>query len=277
MRDFRLINNDGASYNLTEKGALFFYNVDGLGYDRDVQFQRIGDHLSLINDNLGQGTITGIIKFWNPDAYGKYFKFAQFCQNKPLQLVYAPESTEFFRSGYVTKIGKSESESGALVATVEFKTTTPWYRMFSSFNSGEIKGGKIYDFKYDYQYSEGIQQAIILNSDSYQDSPCKLTIFGPATNPRWSHYVNNRLMVTGMIKGSIEANHKLVIDTTTIPYSICQYDLSDNLISDMYQLSDYSTERFITLGYGENIVSVTHSGSNILKLGLEARIEYATV
>ncbi len=278
MRKFSLINKDGLSYELTEKKISFLYNVDGLGYQREIEFQRIGEHFALVDDHLAQGIITGIVKFWQPGAYEQYFKFAQFCQNKPLKLSYIPNNgTVFFREGYVTKISKSESGNGVLRANIEFKATTPWYKIVSVYNSGEIIGGKVYDYSYDYKYSEGVLQTIVINSDSHENSPAKITIYGPLTNPSWSHYLNNVLVATGKVNGSIETNNKLVIDTTTIPYTIRQFDMNDNLISDMYQLSDFSTYRFMKLGYGENVISVTQEGTGVIKLSVEAKIEYATV
>lgn len=276
MRKFTLINKDGKSYDLTEKRKKFIYNVDGLGYSRETEFQRIGEHMALINDHLTQGVITGSIHFWNPNAHQQYFKFAQFCQNKPLKLLYtSPTGATYYRDGYVTRIDKAETN--ALTAVIEFKSITPWYKSVNVFNSGEISGGKVYDYTYDYQYAEGTSQAVVINSDSYEASPVRITLYGPLTNPSWSHYLNNELVVTGRVNGVVDEGNKLVIDTTTIPYSIRQYDMADNLISDMYQLSDFSTYRFVNLGYGENIISVTHESTSVVKVGVEAKIEYATV
>lgn len=50
-----------------------------------------------------------------------------------------------------------------------------------------------------------------------------------------------------------------------------------NEVSDMYQLSDFSTDRFIRFGKGRNTVSVQADNTNTLNVGVEAQIEYATV
>ena len=50
----------------------------------------------------------------------------------------------------------------------------------------------------------------------YEDSPCKVTIFGPCLNPVWKHYVDNELFETGRYEGLIMADHKLVVDATGI-------------------------------------------------------------
>ena len=45
----------------------------------------------------------------------------------------------------------------------------------------------------------------------------------------------------------------------------------------MYQQSDFSMDRFIRFGYGRNVISVTAENVDVVNLGVEAQIEYATV
>ena len=73
------------------------------------------------------------------------------------------------------------------------------------------------------------------------------------------------------------ADHKLVIDTTQIPYSITERGAMDELVADRYQFCDFTTERFIHLGYGSNRISITHDGLNEVKVLAEGRISYETV
>ena len=76
---------------------------------------------------------------------------------------------------------------------------------------------------------------------------------------------------------TVPANHKLVLDTTSIPYTIKEYDLANQLIADRYQASNWNTERFFTLKYGVNTITVSATGASNISLGVEAQIEYATV
>lgn len=277
MRQFTLLDKDGVSYDLTEPTTAFFYNVEGLGYSRAIEYQQVGDRYEAVKDNLSQGVINGVIRFRNPNAYKKYFDFVQFCQNSPLRLIYTPATTPFYRDGLVTSITKTEGADGVLSCSIEFSTSSPFYKILYEYNPGVITGGKTYSYEYDYTYSNSVAGTVILQNDSYLDSPTKIEIYGYAVNPTWRHYVNNVLVSTGKVNATIEAGNKLVIDTTTNPYSIKQFDLSNELISDVYQLSDFSTDRFVTLENGRNTISVSHEGSNLLKVGVEARIEYASV
>lgn len=277
MRTFTLIDNDGNTYDVTARNDLFFYGVEGLGYAQTTEFQRIEDRYALLSNYTSQSKIKGTIKFWQPDAERKYFDFAQFCQNGPIRMKYNPGHGEFYRNGVISEIVRTDGTGSELRVTLTFMAQTPWYKSVSAHNDGQIVGGKVYPYTFDYTYSSAVVNSVSVESDSYQSSPVKLIIYGPATNPSWRHYLNNVLQTSGRITGSVLANHKLIIDTTSIPYSIKQFDMLGNEVSDMYQLSDFSTDRFIRFGKGRNTVSVQADNTNTLNVGVEAQIEYATV
>lgn len=277
MRTFRLYDNDGNRYNVTSKDHLFFYKIDGLGFTQEAEFQRIEDRYALLNNHIAQNKITGIIRFWQPQAELQYFNFAQFCQNQPIMMDYNNNYGTYSRRGLITKIERSDGNGNPLEIKIEFTAETPWFKTVSEYNEGTIVGGKVYDYTYDYTYSDSVVNTVSIDSDSYQSSPVRLVIFGEAVNPTWRHYLNNVLVSTGKINGTVLANHRLIIDTTTIPYGIKQVDALGNLISDMYQQSDFSTSRFVRFGHGKNTVTFGADNTNVLNVGVEAEIEYATI
>lgn len=277
MRTFKLFDNDGNSYDVTTKNDLFFYSVDGLGMEETTEFQRIEDRFAILSKYTAQTKIKGTLRFWQPDAEQKYFEFAQFCQNTPIRMEYNPKYGVFSKSGIISKIERGDGTGNSLEITITFTAQTPWYKTITQYNDGIITGGKVYDYEYDYTYSSAVINSVTVDSDSYQSSPVKIIIFGPAVNPTWRHYLNNVLQTSGKLNGSVLANHKLVIDTTSIPYSIKQFDMLGNLISDMYQQSDFSTQRFVRFGRGRNTVTVSAENTTNLNVGVEAQIEYATV
>lgn len=277
MRTFRLYDDDGNRYNITSKDSLFFYAVDGLGFEQKAQFQRIEDRFALLENYIDQGKITGTIKFWQPEAELQYFNFAQFCQNQPIRMDYNNNYGTYTRTGIITKIERGDGDGNELRIKIEFTAQTPWYKIISEYNPGTESGGKVYNYSYDYTYLQGGKNTISIDSDSYQSSPVKLVVLGPAVNPSWRHYLNNKLVTEGRVNGTIGEGNRLIVDTTTIPYRIIQVDEYGELVSDMYQQSDFSTYRFVRFGHGTNTVTFSADGSNILNVGVEAQIEYATI
>lgn len=303
MRGFVLIDKDGNAYNLTTKDSAFFYGVSGLGYEKETTFQRVKNRFALIKKEFVQQTLQGTVRFWQDNAEQKYFDFAQFCQNSPLRLVYNPVEMDviqndynhmdgttlhlasyyltgnnYFRDGYVTKIEKGDGTGDELTVTIDFTATTSWYKKISTYNYGNYgSGGKKYDYEYDYEYIETANNVLSVTSDSRQTSPTKIFIIGPALNPAWSYYLNGNLKQTGKVNITVPSGYRLIIDATTIPYSIKEYDANGDLVGDMYQSSDFSTDRFISFSYGKNTLSFIDDNGAILGVGVEAQIEYATV
>ena len=275
MRTFSLIDKDGASYDMTVKGKAFFYGISGLGYEKETAFLRIKERFTLADKKLSQQKIVGTVKFWQNGAEDEYFKFAQFCQNSPLKLKYREM---YSRNGYVTKIERGDGDGKSLEAVIEFTAETPWYKTVTEYNYGSyVGGGKKYNYQYNYEYSDNASNEVSLQSDSWQSSPAKIIIVGPVTNPIWRHYHNGKLIATGKLNGSVLSGHRLIIDTTTIPYSITEVNENGELVADLYQSCDFSTERFIRIEHGNNTITVSATDATVIGLGVEAQLEYATV
>lgn len=305
MRKFSLIDKDGTSYDVTVKDKAFLYGITGLGFEDETGFVRVKERFALASKKLTQTKIVGTVKFWQKGAETQYFDFAQFCQNGPLKLKFAPKSGRkskssfehgyvenrtlflpyeytssdvFYRDGYVTKIERSDGVGNCLEANIEFTAETPWYKSVTEYNyGGQSTGGKRYDYTYSYRYANSTNNEVTIESDSWQESPAKVIIIGPVTNPVWRHYLNDVLIASGQINGSVISGHRLVIDTTTIPYSILEYNSKGEVVADLYQSSDFSTERFIRLGHGKNRIVASATDVNKIGIGVEAQLEYATV
>lgn len=277
MRTFKIVNANGEMYDLTVKNRSFMHTVSGLGYGREAEFYRIGERFATLSNYLAQQEVRGNVYFGGANNMSDYFTFAKFCENTPLKLLYDPGTGKTYtRDGFIKTMERSDGEN-VRGAWVTFICTTPWYDTANEFNTGIIDGGKKYNYTYSYKYAKYIANTVIIESDSYLPSPMKLVIYGPVVNPIWRHYANNKLIETGQCTVTIPANHKLVIDTTSIPYSIKEYDLANVLIADRYQTSDWNTERFFRLKYGINTITVSATGSTNISLGVEAQIEYGTV
>lgn len=81
----------------------------------------------------------------------------------------------------------------------------------------------------------------------------------------------------GKVNATIPEGNKIVIDTTTIPYSIKEYTANGALVRDLYNLSDFSTKRFMYLEFGNNRISIGDDSSNKVTTEAEGIIYYASV
>lgn len=278
IRKFRLRNALGEWYDLNDR-EHFFYNPSGLGHEYNSDYENIGFLHIKTEETLEQNEIKGKIRL---KTYDQYHQLALFIQHKPLTLEYTAGGTYYMQID-VEQLEKEEiSRSGKLDPSIRMVGLSPWYKNIRAENSQDQGGGKIYPYTYPYSYKDYASGELILQSDSAIQSPCRLILIGPCKNPSWSHYLNgNRTMIgkLGNVEKDciIEEGKRVIIDDTGPVYSIKEYDSHGNMTRDLYGLSDFSTKRFIKLGYGDNRITYQHEESYAMNAIVEGRIMYAGV
>lgn len=280
IRQFTLRNADGVEYTLNAVPKHgFLHSVTGLGYEDDVDYQRIGDMFRRLRDQKAQMTISGEIRFSYENGQKQFQDFVNFCQIKPLTMLYQPwnQTDIYYRDGTVTSVDYKEDNT--LTVSIDFTTTTLPYKLVNviTYPDTEESEGKIYDYTYNYRYKQSLVNTVELEIDSAIDSPVKITMFGELVNPSWTHYINNVEVASGKINYTIPEGYKLVINTMTMPYTIQQVDSNGNVIADLYEASDFSTDRFIHLGHGKNRISISDDSSAKVELQAQGMIFYAAV
>lgn len=272
MRKFKLINARGDTWNLNDR-VSFFNDPQGLGQEHDNKYEQIGNQFIILKKGLKQKNITGKINF---SGYKEYSDFALFIQHTPLTLEYESYETVYVDVS-IDKLEKTELSTGWIACAVKMSGLTSFYKMTRLEKSGDRNTGKIYPYSYPYKYADYSIGTVEIESDSTLESPTRLTIVGPCTNPSWIHYLNGNANVSGKVNCVIPDGHRLVIDNTQIPFEIAEYDSTGTFVQSLYQDSDFSTERFVFLGFGNNKISFSHEGDTVLSLIAEGRIEYETL
>lgn len=276
MKKLLLKNAIGNTYDLMDSAVMTF-QLDGLGFSDESVYVRAGRNYVLTERVMEQRELSLTVLFYQ-NADVEYKEFIIFIRKSPLTIIYQNDSGEYRVSCDVRTISKTDRKGYSVYGcSMTLLCLTDFYRVVSVYNSGDVLGGKTYDYTYNYQYSDGVAESIKIESETTENSPCKIMIYGPCENPSWRHYVNGELIATGAMNGDIPSNRILVIDSTTVPFSITEQDSLGNLTADRYQACDFGTERFFFLQNGSNTISVSHSGSDICPLKVEANISYASV
>ncbi|SDA71225.1 hypothetical protein SAMN02910275_02346 [Butyrivibrio sp. INlla18] len=278
MRRFYLRNGNGAEYSLMDV-EHWLNSPKGLGLKFKNKYSQVGPSFIRTKVVSNPQNPTGTVIFTGNKLYDKYQEFVLFTQVEPLILVYNPNGTEYIANVSLEEIKKEEidAKTSTLQVDVSFKRLTRWRRIILQRNDAVVRRGKVYPFSYPYTYGRDAANNVTIESDTTEESPCKITIIGSCENPVWRQYVNGVLKHEGSVNVSMTGGQRIVIDTTKTPYSIKKYDSSNNLIADLYQLSDFSTDRFFFLEKGTNRFSIGHDGTNTLELAVEAHLEYETV
>jgi hypothetical protein len=286
MRRFWLMNGNNEKIEMTGENILF-NEASGLGYTSSEEYRRVGHRYIRYSQYYEQGSVTGSLIFYSEDPYKQYFDFIQSTSIGGLSLYYQPiEDSEyiFSRPVHLSSIDKGELDNsyGYLSTSITFSARTPWARSYSitSPKADTSKGWIWADsdqgvFPVTFGYTQAMN--VSLYSKGTLESPCCLTIFGPITNPKWTHYSGSTIISTGKVTCSIKSDEKLVIDNRDDELKIQIKNLYDTVLSDVYQNSDFTTDRFITLKPGNNTIAVSGDSTESVELMLDAEVWYASV
>jgi len=288
MRTFTLVNGDMQACNLTDVN-VFFHDPAGLGMDFSDKYRQVGNRFVRVTRKSKQRTISGSVAFLGADPYLSYFNFALFAQKDPLVLLYcpndqapatSPSGTTYRMNVDVAKIEKTELEQeGYLDCQITLVSKTPWYK-YSAISNGIVHEDDLLKWGIQWgidwgpldEYHAGIK------STSPTPSPSKLTIYGPITNPFWTHYVNGNETEYGKVNAVIKDSEYLVVDSTVDPYVIQKRStIDDSLIANLYEASDFTTKRFVTIQNGGNVIKVVGDNASDPLVKLEAHIYYESV
>ena len=259
MREFNLRNNIGEEYRLNSLDN-FFHSPEGLGFQRNAVYQKIGVNYDIVRDGFRQNPVSGQIMFKSDaqaSAYNRYLKFKNFLQEIPLTLVYRIPGGEFKMDVVPNMVEKSEINSSlGMNVGIEFMPLSMWYKEISKTESSSV---------------------LIIESDSNIESPCCLSFKGVVkTNQEllWEQIVNGTTVMTGRLIGvTITADQMVYVRTDSDPYGI--YKNAGGNITDLYPNSDFSTKRFPYIYKGRNMFSI--NGASPTEFNIEGRILYETV
>ena len=278
MRKFTLVNGNGARYSLMDI-EHWLYEPDGLGIKYKSKYSQVGSNFIRTKTISDPDDISGRMMFTGEHQYEHYKEFTSFIQIEPIKLLYDPHGIEYEAEVDITSVDKSEidADTSILQCNIRIKRMSRWRRVIIQRNDPPSGQYKKYTYAYPYQYGKSIANNVTIESDTSFESPCKITIIGNAVNPIWRHYSNGELISSGKVTTTLTDGQRLVIDDTTIPYSIKKLDSTNNLIADLYEYSDFTTKRFFFLQKGKNRISIGHDGTADLELAVEARLEYESI
>ena len=273
MRRFKLINGNGTEFDLSV-AASFLQNVDGLGFVRKIDSEQAGYDFIEIDDEPGQKAIGGEISFGRDTAYARYAEFTEFCAIAPLTLCYMPLLTWHYIDVKVEKIKKSEinRKTKRLICPIDFLCMSTWYKIKRSFRAQTSDAvGKEYSYTYPYTYIEITAGSAAIQNAGHIESPCILHVFGEAVNPSWALIKDGVSLLTGKVEATIPDGNKLVVNATPKEIEIAEYTNDGVYVQNLYQSSDFSTERFIIAPVGDSIVTFSHEGAAALNAIVEVK------
>lgn len=273
MRIFKLKNAAGYEYNLTDK-VHFMYDPSGLGFSYDTDYKQVGSQFVQISETLKQPKPAGVMKF---NDYAEYNNFIKFIQKRPLVLIYIPDNKEYRLNCKVTSLEKTEKEAGGwLHCKIKFEGIGTWYKYSVLKKNNSSYREKTYNYSYPYQYTDSTINSMEITTESNIKSPMVITFIGPCKNPQWVHYINGIRIASGKVFVDLKYGERMKV-SSVMPYRIVKTDSTGRELEDLYGVSDFSTQRFLWLEQGVNLITVAHEGIDDLNAIVEVYEYYESV
>lgn len=273
MRIFKLKNAAGYEYNLTDK-EHFMYDPSDLGFAYNTNYQQVGPQFVQMSELLKQPRPAGVMKFNDYEGYNSFIKFIQ---KRPLVLIYIPDNKEFRLNCKVASLEKTEKKAGGwLHCKIKFEGIGTWYRYSVLKKNTSTYKEKTYNYSFPFQYTDSTINSMEITTESTIKSPMIITFIGPCKNPSWVHYLNGIRIASGKVFVELRSGEKMKV-SSVMPYSIVKTDSTGNELEDLYGASDFSTQRFLWLEQGGNLITIAHEGIGDLNAVVEVYEYYESV
>lgn len=269
-RQFKLINSVGAEYDLCHLDHAL-YSPDGLGFSKSYDSVQVGAAFALAEERLNQQTITGEMVF---KGYENYSEFRDFISDGKLTLAYQPrnDDTWYYRSCWVKELKKGDISptTRRLHCPVDFLCFSQWYESaIAERTVDQISENSVFPLTFPFIFTDvNINEIKIVNPKA-SPAPCKIIISGPVSNPRWTLISGGKSIATGAVQITLLAGELLIVDANIETMGIIK--VSGDTETNVYQYSDFSTERFIYAPSGESKLVFAHSTSAALGVIVEVR------
>lgn len=268
MREFKLTNGRGETFDLMRRDALF-WQPEGMGFAYDVEALLTGFVWVETKKAEAQPTVTGSMVF---DGYAQADEFRRFCRVGGLVLAYKPlDEWRYMDCIAGVERGEIEFDTRKLICPVTFTGLSGWYKELRVYHTAtEEETGGTYPYTYPYTYGSGSLGTMdIINGE--MESYCRITIIGPVTNPHWALYQNGVQLAEGGVAASIPSGHRLVIDSNPAKMMIMETDDTGTPYLNRWDASDFETERFLIIPPGASTVLITQSGSGTVEASVEVQ------
>lgn len=219
IRNFYFENEKGNRIDCQKvNGGLFLYNVTGLGYEENIEYEQLGNVFIQNNKKIAQNIINGELEFYGM-TYDEYLEFINFIlASSELKLIYVPKTNnrnEYYRDIDVCKIDKSEEDDfNVLKCPITIKCKSLWYKQTTAIYTIEPKDNEIrWDFEWDSKFTDYDTRSLQYINEGHIEAPVLIEINGYIVNPKIELYIEGQLYQTVTFTTEIAEYEKLLYGT----------------------------------------------------------------
>lgn len=185
-RTFSLINEYGQTYSLNTPSGGFLQSPEGLGFEMEYSYIRIGASWVANSLKPSQPMMSGEIAFMPPNPYNAFASFAQFCRrSKRLTLTYTTTAGTYKRDVDLVTLEKTEidNETGVLICDVEFAAKSLWYMANESRIIINASDGLYLPFLLPNRFNDQTYGDIQITNNGSEEAGFTMILNGTIVNP----------------------------------------------------------------------------------------------
>lgn len=276
IRNFYFENEKGQTIDCQKiDGGLFLYNVTGLGYEKDIEYEQLGNTFIPNKEKLRQNQINGELEFYNM-TYEEYQKFIDFLNfSLELKLIYVPKTskrTKYYRDVDICKIDKAEEDDfNILTCPITMNCKSLWYQektIIHELNPSEDNVMR-WDFKWNSKFADYDSSSLPLMNEGHVQAPIVIELFGRIVNPRFELWVEGVKYQTVPINVTIEEFEKLLYGTKEDDFYI-RKQKADGTFEDLFKNEVISIEN-------DNVIRIPKKKSCELKIIADTEVQKAKI
>lgn len=254
IRNFYFENEIGKRIDCQKvNGGLFLYNVTGLGYEEEIEYEQIGNTFIQNDKKMLQNIITGELEFYDM-TYDEYCNFVNFIlKSSSLKLIYVPKTTErieYYRDIDVCKIDKTEEdEFNVLASPITINCKSLWYKENTVIYDMKEQQDEIrWDFPWDSKFTDYDTRSLQYINEGHVEAPVLIEISGPIVNPKIQLYIEGELYQEVPFNVEIKEYEKLLYGTKENEFYINRQK-TDGTLESLFSLDiiDFANDNVIRL------------------------------
>jgi len=284
IRNFYFENEKGQQIDCQKvNGGLFLYNITGLGYEEEIEYERIGNTFIPKTKKIKQNQINGDLEFYDM-TYDEYLNFVNFILlSTELRLIYIPKTKDrkkYYRDIDFCKIDKSEEDDfNVLSCPIIIFCKSLWYEEEKTLYTIEpIDNEMRWDFEWDSRFTDYSSRSQEYVNKGHVEAPIEVVIEGPVKNPIIELYVEGELYQSISINIELEEYEKLLYGTKEDNFYL-QKQNTDGSMQNLFSLDylEFYNNEVIRLPRNKSCKILLKADGEILNAQITIYPRYKTV
>ena len=275
IRNFYFENEKGQRVDCQKiNGGLFLYDVNGLGFEKEVEYVRVGNTYIKDIEYIKQNVIEGNLEFYDM-SYDEYKNFVDFIlHSEKLKIIYVPKLTnrvEYFRDIDFVKIAKSEGDDfNILKSPIQINCLSLWYREnIVNYSIEDVENEIRWDFEWDSRFNEYNSRSLNFINEGHTEAPIEVEIKGHVLNPKIELYVEGQLYQTVTFSIDISQYEKLLYGTKENDFYIMKRN-ADGTKTSLFNLDVINFEN-------DNVIRLPQNKSCEIKISADNEVTNAQI